>query len=179
LNITTAKPWSTAPIYLTQNNRLFYLQLSKFWRSKYSFTYYLSNIVLLWFPNMDHRLYPKCKIPWKPVPWEPSCFKRWDRETERRNKTKLIVSFRNFALLPKNDHRPCHRSSIYSPSYHREGQHVTAKASMSPWMLGINYKPLYVRFGWHMLAVAQVLYFYPVSITLFLLHAQLLITDGM
>ena len=129
MNLNTAKPWSTTPIYLTQNNSLFYSQVSKFWRSKHSFTCYLSSIILLWFPSMDHwLLYSKCKISWKSDPWEPSCLERRDRETERRNKTKLIVAFRNFALLPKNRHRPCHSSSIYTPSCHGKGQHVTTNA---------------------------------------------------
>jgi hypothetical protein len=101
---------------------------SKFLRPKQSFTYYLSSVILICFPNMHLPFDPKCKISWKTVPWEPSCYMRTDRETERRNMTKLIVAFRNFTILPKNGHQPCHSSSIYSPICHRKGQHVTANA---------------------------------------------------
>ena len=45
---------------------------------------------------------------------------RRHRERERRNKTKLNVAFRNFAILPKNGHRPYHSSSIYLSICHRE-----------------------------------------------------------
>jgi hypothetical protein len=99
-----------------------------FWIFKHSFTYYLSSVILLWFPNMDLRFYPKWKISWKSVLWERSFSMRANKETKRRNKTKLIVAFHNFAILPKNGHRPCHSSSIYSSICHREGQQVTSKA---------------------------------------------------
>lgn len=99
-----------------------------FWRSKHSFTYYLSSVIVLWLPNMGLRFYPKCKISWKSIPWERNCPMRTDKETKWRNKTKLIFAVRNLAILPKNGHRPCHSSSIYSPICDREDQQVTSNA---------------------------------------------------
>jgi len=131
-----------------------------------SFTYYRSSVILLWFPNIDLRFYSKCKISWNSVPWERSCSMRTDRETGRRNKMKLIVTFRNFAILPKNGHRSCHSSRVYSPICHREcsGSIISHRT----WVLDET-----------SLAMAQVICFSPVSITPFLIHAHLFVTDAM
>ena len=45
----------------------------------------------------------KFQISWKSVQWEPSCFVRTERETDRRtDMKKLIVAFRNSSNVPTN-----------------------------------------------------------------------------
>jgi hypothetical protein len=52
-----------------------------------------------WIFSTDFLKIIKYKISWKSVQWEPSCFIR----TDRRDMTKLIIAFHNFAKEPKMD----------------------------------------------------------------------------
>ena len=51
-----------------------------------------------WIFLTDFRKILKYQIPWKSFQWQPSCSMRMDRQ---RNKTKPIVTFRNFVNAPK------------------------------------------------------------------------------
>jgi hypothetical protein len=53
--------------------------------------------------SIDIRNILKCQISWKSVKWEPSCSMRADERTDKRkDMTKRIVAFRNFANVPKH-----------------------------------------------------------------------------
>ena len=82
---------------------------------KWSSTRYSRQILAkLGFYRQIFQKYSNIKISWKSVQLEPSCSMRTDGQTDRQDKTKLMVAFRNFANTPKRlkSTRRRHRVSV-------------------------------------------------------------------
>jgi hypothetical protein len=93
--------------YFLYNLRLKYFSfledLSEIWSKMYislhaKYMFFLSNFNETSVSSTDFRNILKYKISWKSFQWKPSCMR-----TNGQTDMKLIVTFRNFANVPKND----------------------------------------------------------------------------